>query len=77
MVAIGASNFDGLNDIFNHVAASVDSGKAAEVALVRELVVAGRTYGMPQSALRNINESVNMLITLVERNTTKMMNTEI
>ena len=59
------------------MAAIVDGGKGAQGALVGELVVAGRTYGMPQSALRNINESVNMLITLVERNTTKMMNTEI
>ena len=77
MVGIGASNFDGFNDMFNHVAAIVDRGEGAEVALVGELVMAGRTYSMPHSALRNINESVNMLITLVDRNTSKLMNTGI
>jgi hypothetical protein len=73
MAAIGASHFDGFNDMFYHVAAIVDRGKGAEGTLVQELVVAGRTYGMPHSALTNINESVNMIITLAERNTNKIM----
>jgi hypothetical protein len=59
MAAIGASHFDGFNDMFYHVAAIVDRGKGGEGTLVQELVVAGRTYGMPHSALTNRNESVN------------------
>jgi hypothetical protein len=62
MVDIGASNFDGFNDTFCHVAAT-DPRRGAEVALLGEFLMARRTYGMPHSALRYKHESVNMRIT--------------